>query len=96
MANCRVKSHAWMESTIVGWESTVGSWARLENVTVLGKDVKVRDELYLNGVRVLPHKTIKESVPEPKTLFPSLYLLNLRKSYNHTQISQNQADVGLC
>ena len=65
MANCRVKSHAWMESTIVGWESTVGSWARLENVTVLGKDVKVRDELYLNGVRVLPHKTIKESVPEP-------------------------------
>jgi len=65
MANCKVKSHAWMESTIVGWESTVGSWSRLENVTVLGKDVKVRDELYLNSVRVLPHKTIKESVPEP-------------------------------
>ena len=65
MKDCKVKSHAWMDSTIVGWESTVGSWARLENVTVLGKDVKVRDELYLNGVRVLPHKTIKESVPEP-------------------------------
>merc|ERR1712167_547619 len=65
MKDCKVKSHAWMDSTIVGRESTVGSWARLENVTVLGKDVKVRDELYLNGVRVLPHKTIKESVPEP-------------------------------
>lgn len=65
MDKCTVKAHAWMESTIVGWESTVGSWTRLENVTVLGKDVKVRDEMYLNGVRVLPHKTIKESVPEP-------------------------------
>jgi len=65
MDNSKVKAHAWMESTIVGWESTVGSWTRLENVTVLGKDVKVRDEMYLNGVRVLPHKTIKESVPEP-------------------------------
>ena len=61
MANSRIKSHAWMESTIVGWESTVGCWSRLENVTVLGKDVKVKDELYLNGVRVLPHKSIKVS-----------------------------------
>ena len=65
MDNCRIKAHAWMESTIVGWESTVGSWTRLENVTVLGKDVKVKDEMYLNGVRVLPHKSIKASVPEP-------------------------------
>ena len=65
MDNSKVKAHAWMESTIVGWESTVGSWTRLENVTVLGKDVKVKDEMYLNGVRVLPHKSIKASVPEP-------------------------------
>ena len=39
--------------------------ARVEGVTVLGEDVKVADELYLNGARVLPHKSIKASVPEP-------------------------------
>lgn len=39
--------------------------ARLEGITVLGEDVKVGDELYLNGARVLPHKSIKASVPEP-------------------------------
>ena len=34
-------------------------------VTVLGEDVKVADELYLNGAKVLPHKSIKASVPTP-------------------------------
>lgn len=60
-----VKSHAWVKSAIVGWRSTVGAWARIEGVTVLGEDVKVGDELYLNGARVLPHKSIKASAPEP-------------------------------
>lgn len=61
-----VKSHSWVDSTIVGWKSKVGQWARLENVTVLGEDVKVADEIYLNGIRVLPHKSIKESLPDPQ------------------------------
>jgi mannose-1-phosphate guanylyltransferase len=38
---------------------------RIEGVTVLGEDVTVKDELYLNGARVLPHKSISDSVPEP-------------------------------
>ena len=25
----RVKDHAWVKSTIVGWRSTIGKWARL-------------------------------------------------------------------
>jgi len=47
----RVKDHAWVKSTIVGWHSTVGRWARLENVTVLGDDVTIADEVYVNGTR---------------------------------------------
>lgn len=61
-----IKSHSWIDSTIVGWQSRVGQWARCENVTVLGEDVKVADEIYLNGIRVLPHKSIKESLPDPQ------------------------------
>lgn len=41
---------------------------RMENVTVLGEDVIVNDELYLNGANVLPHKSISESVPEPRII----------------------------
>lgn len=41
---------------------------RMENVSVLGEDVIVKDELYVNGGRILPHKSIGESVPEPQII----------------------------
>jgi len=56
-----VKAHAYVHSTIVGWNATVGRWARCENVTVLGECVNVKDTVALNGVRVLPHKDVKQS-----------------------------------
>jgi mannose-1-phosphate guanylyltransferase len=65
LADVKVKSHAWIESAIIGWKSTVGAWARIENVTVLGEDVTVADEIYMNGALVLPHKSISASVPNP-------------------------------
>lgn len=37
----------------------------MENVCVLGEDVIVKDEVYLNGAKVLPHKAISDNVPEP-------------------------------
>lgn len=40
----------------------------MENTCVLGEDVLVKDELYLNGVKVLPNKSINESVPEPNVI----------------------------
>ncbi|KAG7123448.1 Mannose-1-phosphate guanyltransferase like protein [Verticillium longisporum] len=64
-ASTAVKDHAWVKSTIVGWNSTVGKWARLENVTVLGDDVTIADEIYVNGGSVLPHKSIKANVDVP-------------------------------
>ena len=30
----------------------VGRWVRMENVCVLGEDVNVKDEIYLNGGKV--------------------------------------------
>ncbi|XP_069062971.1 mannose-1-phosphate guanyltransferase beta [Pleurodeles waltl] len=63
-----IRSHSWLESCIIGWSSSVGQWVRMENVTVLGEDVIVHDELYLNGANVLPHKSISESVPEPRII----------------------------
>lgn len=68
LRGARVRSHSWLESCIVGWSCSVGQWVRMENVTVLGEDVIVNDELYLNGANVLPHKSINESVPEPRII----------------------------
>ncbi|SCU94359.1 LAME_0F07162g1_1 [Lachancea meyersii CBS 8951] len=64
LCNSHIKDHALVKSTIVGWNSTVGKWARLEGVTVLGDDVEVKDEVYVNGGKVLPHKSISANVPK--------------------------------
>ena len=53
---------------IIGWKSVVGRWVRMEGTTVLGEDVIVKDELYINGGQVLPHKSIAASVPEPQII----------------------------
>eukprot|EP00042_Codosiga_hollandica_P020887 m.69991 g.69991 ORF g.69991 m.69991 type:complete len:359 (-) comp50095_c0_seq1:106-1182(-) len=64
----KIKSHAWIHSAIIGWRSVVGAWTRVEGVTVLGEDVSINDELFINGARVLPHKSLSESVPNPAIL----------------------------
>jgi mannose-1-phosphate guanylyltransferase len=68
LSAAKIKDHAWIKSTIVGWNSTVGRWSRLENVTVLGDDVTIADEIYVNGGLVLPHKTIKANVDIPAVI----------------------------
>lgn len=40
----------------------------MENVSVLGEDVIIQDELYINGGRILPHKNIAASVAEPQII----------------------------
>ena len=35
---------------------------------MLGEDVNVNDELYLNGAKILPHKSISANVPDEKVI----------------------------
>lgn len=64
-ANATLKDGCMVQDSIVGWSSRVGSWARLQEVCVLGEDVTVPDECFLRGVRVCPHKGVKKSEFEP-------------------------------
>lgn len=66
MRGVRIKKHACVSSSIIGWHSTVGQWSRVENMTILGEDVHVGDEVYSNGGVVLPHKEIKSSILKPE------------------------------
>ncbi|KAI3437185.1 uncharacterized protein J3R85_005613 [Psidium guajava] len=68
MRGVRIKKHARVSSSIIGWHSTVGQWARVENMTILGEDVHVGDGIYSNGGVVRPHKDIKSSIWEPGTV----------------------------
>ena len=68
MRGVRIKKHACISSSIIGWHSTIGRWARVENMTILGEDVHVADEVYSNGAVVLPHKEIKSSIVNPEIM----------------------------
>ena len=68
MEDTIVKDHAWVHNSIIGWRSTLGKWTRVEGVSVLGEDVQISDEVYLNGATVLPHKSVSGSVFEPKII----------------------------
>ncbi|PAV79434.1 hypothetical protein WR25_10628 [Diploscapter pachys] len=60
-----IRCHSYINKSIVGRKCTIGRWVRIENVSVMGDDVVVNDELYLNGASVLPHKSISSNVPVP-------------------------------
>ena len=38
----QVKNYARMADSIIGWGSSIGQWARIENKSVIGEDVHVR------------------------------------------------------
>lgn len=66
MRGFRIKKHACISCNIIGWHPTVGRWALIENLTILGEDVHIGDELYSNVGVVLPHKEIKSSILKPE------------------------------
>ncbi|ODQ66172.1 mannose-1-phosphate guanyltransferase [Nadsonia fulvescens var. elongata DSM 6958] len=68
LKNATIEPHCFVNNSIIGWNSKVGKWARVENVSVLGDDVEVKDEIYCNGARVLPHKTIAGNVEKPEII----------------------------
>ncbi|KAJ5076281.1 mannose-1-phosphate guanyltransferase beta [Anaeramoeba ignava] len=74
LANCAVFSgsvidnSSFLSSSLIGWNCHIGSWTRLENGCVLGDDVTVKNEVFMNNVIVLPNKVISESIPQPKII----------------------------
>jgi len=63
-----VKKHACVTGSIIGWSSVIGQWSRLENMCVFGEDVQCKDEVYVNGAVVLPHKEVKSNVQTPQII----------------------------
>ena len=64
LAATTIEAYSFISLTTVGWESHIGRWCWLEGITVLGKDTTVKDEVYINACKVLPHKTITTSFTE--------------------------------
>merc|ERR1712031_65276 len=64
MAGSSIDSHTFMDGSILGWKSSIGKWCRVTGLTVIAEDVQVKDQTYLNGTKILPHKGVNGSHPE--------------------------------
>lgn len=67
MEGAKIKSHAVVSHSVVGWKSSIGQWARVTE-SVLGEDVHVANEVLLHEATVCPHKDVKEDSPTPKII----------------------------
>ena len=68
LSNTKVVGHTLIEGSIIGWKNTIGSWVRINGLTVTEEDVQIKDEVHLNGTLVLPHKSLAQSYPTAGTI----------------------------
>ena len=45
-----------------------GQKVRIEGTSVLGEDVEIKDEVYLNGNIIFPHKSVSQSIDTKGTI----------------------------
>jgi len=60
LANCRLDSFSYVEDSIIGWNSSVGTWARVQDNCFLGEDVHIKPERFVRSLTVCPHKGVKK------------------------------------
>ena len=72
-----IKDHALINNSIIGWNSSVGLWTRIEGtpvsshhephahdnkITIFGAGVKAASEIIIRNCVVLPHKELASSI----------------------------------
>ena len=65
LKGARVRGHAIVKDSLIGWGSTIGRWAYVQDC-VFGEDVAVKDGVLVHSATVLPHNKLKDSIrPSP-------------------------------
>lgn len=59
-----INENSFIDNSIIGWNCKIGKWCRIENLSILGKEVTIRDELLIKSNIILPNVEIKASPKE--------------------------------
>lgn len=68
MEGSKVLGYSLIEGSIIGWSNTVGKWTRISGLTVTGEDVQIKDECFVNGAMITPHKGVTTNLPNAGTI----------------------------
>lgn len=58
LAGSSVAQSSYVDGSIIGWKSSIGSWCRVTDLSVIAEDVQIKNDTLLIGTKVLPHKGI--------------------------------------
>lgn len=64
LAGSKVAEYSFVDGSIIGWKSSIGKWCRVTSLAVIAEDVQIKNEAYINGTKILPHKGVGGSHPE--------------------------------
>ena len=64
LEKCEVGEYSFIDGSIIGWKSKIGKWCRVENLSVIGEEVVVMDEVCIDANSICPFISIKSS-PKP-------------------------------
>ncbi|SCM10852.1 mannose-1-phosphate guanyltransferase, putative [Plasmodium chabaudi adami] len=64
LKNSIVNSYTYIDNSIIGSKSCIGSWSRIEGLCVLGENVNIKPELFINNAFILPYKEVISSIYE--------------------------------
>jgi len=63
MRRTRIGSSTYVKDSIIGEECSIGSWVRIESGTVIGDQVSIADEVFINRRNyILPYKELSDSI----------------------------------
>lgn len=68
MAGASVSDYSLVTGSIIGWKSSIGKWCRVTGLSVIAEDVQIKDDTYLNGTKILPHKGVNGVHPTEGTI----------------------------
>lgn len=68
MSGTKIQGYSVIQGSIIGWNNTIGQWSRIDGLTVTGEDVQLKEETYLNGTIICPHKGVAGSYPNAGTI----------------------------
>lgn len=57
-----IENSSFIEGSIIGWKSQVGSWTRIDGLSILGEDVIISENLVINASIILPNCRVKSSL----------------------------------
>ena len=68
LSDCLIQNSSFIDGSIIGWKSQVGSWTRIEGLSILGEDVILSENLCINASIILPNCRVKTSLKTAGTI----------------------------